>query len=199
MPSIAEYFTDFLNHAKHAFFTGLLPVLTIAALIYVAFRFANSRHHVAATAFLFALVGSLVGLLLGSSRDPAVQAIVPALVTLLTGYLGWTLRKEAHADQGALSGMFSAAKEGQARGETPIEFVTVLVFAAITGLMTATAAGTMWGASLRLSAQDDERRYEEWRLGYEKMELPIQVELLRRQAGLTPAAKPDAPAEAPKE
>ena len=185
---MSEHVAAFGTHAAHAIFTGLLPVLTITLIIYALLAIPAKGPTFTSTGALFAFVGATIGVLLGSSREPAVQAVVPAIVTLITGYLGWTLRQEAYGQSNFLS-ILSSGKSSDANGKPDVKFATLLVFGAISALMLSTITGAMWGASMRMAAQDHDRRYQEWRLQYEKVKLPLEVETLRRDLGL-PAVTP---------
>jgi len=179
---ILEYLSITGEHALAALFNGLLPVFGIALVIWIILRvWFWSTPVRATTGFLFAIVGALIGILLGSSREPAVQAIVPAIVTLIGGFLAWTLQKEAHGGATMLSGMF--AKQEQNDREK-LEFVTSLVYVAVAALMLSTATAAMWGSSMRLVKEDSDRKYEEWRFKYENVQIPVETDLLRRDAGL---------------
>ncbi|SPF78319.1 hypothetical protein [Pseudoprimorskyibacter insulae] len=182
MTAFSKQFDIFLHHATVALFNGALPSLIIAGCIWIVLRLMFRTKSMAATGFLFALVGSLIGVLLGSSREPAVQAIVPALVTLITGYLGWTLRQEAHEDGNGWSRMLAQTDE---REDMP-KLVTKLVYVAVAALMLSTATASMWGASMRLTKEQSDREYEKWKITYETKQLPIETEILRRKAKLPP-------------
>lgn len=178
----------YVRHLADAVFLGLLPPVTIAALLWLPIRIANPTPSVAGVGALFAFVGATIGILLGTSREPAVQAAVPALLTLIAGYLGWTLREEAHAAQSLLKTLSSGART---LSETElVRYATSLVFAAVIGLMLSAAMGTVWGSEMRQRAEEDERRYEEWRLLYETQQLPLTTDNLRRQMGLPMAPGP---------
>ncbi|WP_158967387.1 hypothetical protein [Chachezhania sediminis] len=207
---LLAYGVAFREHALAGIFNGFLPVLVIAGTIWMCISLFAPRR-VAATGFMFALVGALVGLLMGSSREPVVQAIVPALVTLIAGYLAWTVRQDAHSEfdrtlseagshPGALHPQVPAFPEVPDQGdgndrkdnEPQIRFSTSMVLAGICALMISTATGSMWGASMREASEEFDKRYQEWRLMYERQELPVGTDLLRRQAGL-PVAAPKTP------
>lgn len=194
---LTDHALAFAKHVTHAAFTGLFPVLLITLVIFVALRIAVKEPTFSKTGALFALVGSTVGILLGASREPAVQAVVPALVTLITGYLGWTLREEALGKHTVFSRIAptsimataTASAEEKAKAEAQqAKLVTSLVFAAVIGLMLGTITGTMWGSSMRFMAQDFEREYDQWKLGYEKVQLPLELE---RNKKLLEQAFPD--------
>ncbi|MDM8166434.1 hypothetical protein [Roseovarius sp.] len=179
---ICDYLNSVRDHALAALFNGLLPVLGIATLIWIVLRIVYWKSPVrAGTGFLFALVGALIGIFLGSSREPAVQAIVPAIVTLIGGFLAWTLQKEAHGQASLLRGF---AREDKKDDQEKLIFVTSLVYVAVASLMLSTATASMWGASMRLVKEDADRKYEEWRYKYENLQIPVETELLRRDAGL---------------
>lgn len=186
------HLSAFGKHALHAFFTGFLPVFTIALLHYLALKAMPSTRAFAKVGLMFALVGAMIGLFLGSSREPVVQAIVPAIVTLITGYLGWTLRQDALRGENMLRRFADSSGERAEAADTRL--ATAVVIAAVSTLMLSTATSAMWGASMRLTQEQSERSYEEWRIGYEQKQLPIEIDLLRREAGLPLSNGKPAPA-----
>jgi hypothetical protein len=186
---VEAHLVAFFGNLTDAVFTGLLPVAVIAAIVWVPLRIARPSPEFAGIGGLFALVGGTIGVMLGASREPAVQAVLPAILTLIAGYLAWLLRSDRDQMHRLFQGLATTtriATEDADRAEP--RFVTQLVVAAVAGLMLSAAMGTMWGAALRADAERDDRRYEAWRLMYETQQLPLSTENLRRQMGLPPGA-----------
>ncbi len=183
------------QHLLDALFNGLVPVISISMIIWGLLWALRPLRNYAGVGGLFALVGATIGLLTGASREAVVQATLPAMIALITGYLGWLLRQEVGANTG-LRGLTTTTSDGDAADVRP---TVLLVVSAVLGLMLAAAAGTMWGASMREASVVNDRRYEEWRFNFEQQEVLIKTELLRRDLGLLATQSPSSNAILPAE
>lgn len=189
---LAEYWTATLAHLLTALFAGLLPVLVIALVsgiaVGLAARLVSAPEpgRLFSFAVFFALVGAALGLMLGASREPAVKAFLPAIVTVLSGLFVFIFPREVA--EGRMR--FHAEREK----EDPV-FVRSFVVTGVAALMLGSVMGSFWGGSIRGLKEEDAKRYAEWKAEYEKIELPLRLETLRRDLGLTAPAKPDAKTE----
>ena len=174
--SIALFLDATYGHLLNAIFLGLVPVLVITLfLCAVAFAFKNVRVNRAllGVIFLFSVTGAVLGLLLGASREPAVQAFLPALITLLAGVIFYALPKED-----SLISFESLLKQESRPEGNPSEFKAEFVVASITALMIAAAMGSFWGGSIRGIKERSLQDYEEWRIQYEQIQIPANAQKL---------------------
>ncbi len=176
------------QHFINAVFNGLAPVLAISGTIWIALKALRPLRKYAEVGGIFAIVGATIGILTGASREAAVQATLPAMIALVTGYLGWLLRQEIGGGKTGLSSLSSVPKESDPDSLQP---TVMLVVSAVVGLMLAAPTGTMWGASMRDASVTNDRRYQEWRYSFENQQVPLQTELLRRDLGLTSTQDPE--------
>ena len=115
----------------------------------------------------------VLGLLLGASREPAVQAFLPALITLLAGVIFYSLPKEKSLESFGL--IITSKKSPESREP---EFKAEFVVAAISTLMLSSVMGSFWGGSIRSIKENDQREYEEWRIQYESIQIPANAQEL---------------------
>jgi hypothetical protein len=99
--------------------------------------------------YAFALLGGLVGILVGASKTPVVGTILPAILTFVTALLAYLFGKENLA-----------------------QWRPVIPFCIIVMLITA-LYGSFMGSSMRKQHDDAEREYKEWLSHYEKVELEV--------------------------
>lgn len=169
-PSLAAYLDLYLKALKY----GIAPLISIAILsiligVVAGWVFRLKLRDVALLCLAFGTIGAATGLFMGASRDSAVGAIVPAFLTVVSGL---------------------AAYQFSARGKTYEAWRTSLPVG-IACMFLAAAAGAMFGAGLRDQHEEAVRRYEEWRLRYERLTIPLQTEQLRQEHGLP---RPSGPA-----
>lgn len=207
---ISGHFVVFFEHLIAALFTGVLPVVLIALVIFVIACFATTDGHSRRIALLFATVGATIGLILGASREPVVQAVIPALITLITGYLGWTLRRESLGQDRWLTAFAPATDTNveiaplaggsrESAQAEKIRYATRLVFSAVLALMLSTIFATMWGASMRAGKEQSDRAHEAWLINFKEQQVPLETEVNRRDLGLPPTIPVERPTEAPAE
>lgn len=180
---IWDYLVATWAHLLSALFLGLVPVasIAIAAGLAVGIGAALARRSDAWALFRFAiffgLVGAALGLMLGASREPAVKAVLPGIVTVLAGLFAYVFPRAAGAG-------FRIMSEEEDSDPT---FVRSFVIAGIAALMIGATMGSFWGGSVRGIAEEDAKRYAEWKAEYETVELPLRLEILRRDLNLPPA------------
>jgi hypothetical protein len=163
---------EWLGHFEAVALYAVAPILAFSLLnLIVALSLARLAKIRAADAILYGLsfggIGIVVGLMVGLSRDNVVAAVVPALLTFLSGFTVYQFGKDSF------------------RRWRPV--LPVALFC----LMLGTICAAVFGASERNTFVDRTRKYEEWRIQYEKVEIPTQLRVLQKQLGL--------PAEAPKD
>ena len=99
---------------------------------------------------------------MGASRDSVVGTIVPAFLTVVSGLAAY---------QFAAPGKVYETW----RKSLPV---------AIACMFLAAAAGATFGSAMRNQQEEAVRRYEDWKLRYEQVELPIEAEQWRQKLGL---------------
>jgi predicted neutral ceramidase superfamily lipid hydrolase len=171
MDGIKEFMQAALTHFTVSIFNGLLPVLAISAICWLIFYAISRRPQIAGFACFFAVVGSSLGLFLGASREPAVNAFLPAIITFLSAFLVYTFPK----NEKLVNIAFASEKEKEPT------FIRSFVLSGIGALMISSVMAAMWGGSVRGLKEEAGLRYEEWRLNYETIELPLRLEQLKKQ------------------
>ncbi|MXN46951.1 hypothetical protein GR138_17290 [Shinella kummerowiae] len=195
--SIIEMAMGFGHHLMSSLFFGLLPIVVIGLSIgWLAIRLAAGNAGIvdrrAITAF--AVVGATAGLMIGSSRSPIIHVALPALLTLVTTFLAYLYAKEKPSkeaqDKGEELLRSFKDKDGpdvtKAKQEALNDILGRVQFipAGILALTLASGGGAFFGSSMRAVAEENDRNYQEWLLAYEKVELPLNADLLRKKAGL---------------
>lgn len=167
-----------LAHFQAALFLGLVPVAAVTLLLLgLALPIYGRRSDVLPFVATFAVLGSGLGLLLGSSREPAVQVFLPALITLISGLLVSLFPK---------SDVVLAVGERAGTGRAAHEAVARVVMASLGALLLASVMGAFWGGSIRTAAAESDRRYAEWLTRYETVVLPMELIGWRGRLGLPP-------------
>lgn len=160
---------------------GLLPLLAVAAAVTLpVLAVPHLRPH-AGPAFVFALTGGGIGLLIGSSRDPAMGAVLPAVVALIGGIAAFTLPREQTAR------LFWS---GPATDAPPPAYLRAAVMTAVAALMAAAVFGASTGAALREAGMAREEARARDRLIFEAIELPVERDQIRRALDLPPTPPP---------
>ena len=131
---------------------ALLAIAGLAAVGAAALRVQTAQpvHGSLSLIVAFAAVGVTSGVAAGNSRDPVVGAVLPAMLTLVSGLFVY---------------MFS--KDGLAQWRPVIPFCVAVV--AIGGLV-----GLSLGSTLRSQFDNFEREYAKALLRYERVELEAQ-------------------------
>jgi hypothetical protein len=166
---------EWIGHFQAVALFAIAPLIVFSILNLIAARalawYAGIRP---ADALLYGLsfggIGIVVGLMVGLSRDSVVGAVIPALLTFLSGFTVYQFGKTSYQ---------------RWRPVLPV---------ALFCLMLGTICAAVFGASERNSFVEHTRRYDEWRIQYEKIEIPMRARLLEKQLGL-PSEKPKEPAE----
>jgi|SoiMethySBSTD1v2_1073268.scaffolds.fasta_scaffold2528137_1 K+-sensing histidine kinase KdpD len=160
---MSAYFDLYLYALKF----GIAPLLSIeiiSVLIGLAagLAFKLSPRQAAILCLAFGAIGAVTGLFMGASRDSVVGTIVPAFLTVVSGLAAY---------QFAAPGKVYETW----RKSLPV---------AIACMFLAAAAGATFGSAMRNQQEEAVRRYEEWKLRYEQVELPIEAEQWRQKLGL---------------
>jgi len=163
-----------LDHLHEALALSFAPVFLIAVFVAILCSVFGRGVFVLA-GFAFGLFGASIGLMLGASRDPAVTAIGPALITLAGGLAVYIFPAE-----GAGRTLFL-----DVRDEDKAMTVRGLVFTAIAAIALSSATGAGFGAAMRSSQEAFLREYDRNQLLYEQIELPLERALLERALGLS--------------
>lgn len=170
METIKLFVEATYSHFLNSIFLGLVPVLVITLFLGAfsfAFKEVRKNKLLLRIIFLFSVTGSVLGLLLGASREPAVQAFLPALITLLAGVIFYALPNEDSVISfGSIIGADTSSDIGS------LSYRAEFVITAISSLMIAAVMGSFWGGSIRSIKEQDLNRYEEWRIQYEQIEIP---------------------------
>lgn len=164
---------------------GLIPLMLIAAFCALLAALFWRKRDVTGVAAIFALIGASLGLLLGDSREPAVGAVLPALIALIGGLAVYVVPREP-----AVRMMVARDKD---KADQPA-FIRAFVGAAVASLVVAAVLGTNFGAMVRRGAEEQDRAYDRWLKNYELVELPLRKATLARALKLPPADAGDAAA-----
>lgn len=161
---------EWLGHFEAIALYALAPLIALsilnAAVASIIARLAKLK--VGDTLLLglsFGSIGIAAGLMVGLSRDSVVGAVLPALLTFISTFAVYQFGKDAYQKW------------------RPILPVAILC------LVIGTLCAAAFGASERNSFVEHNRRYDEWRIQYEKLEIPLRVRVLEKELGLP--AKPE--------
>lgn len=156
---------EWLGHFEAVALYALAPLVVLSILnLVVAGAIAWIAKLRLADALMLGLsfggIGIAVGLLVGLSRDSVVGAVVPALLTFVSTFAVYQFGKDSYQKW------------------RPV--LPVALFCLVLGTICAAA----FGASERNSFVERTRRYEEWRIQYEKVEIPTRARLLEKEFSL---------------
>jgi hypothetical protein len=164
---IESFALTWAEHFLAVIFYGIIPFAVFSALNFlIASLFARRYQIDLADARLlglsFGAIGIAAGLFVGASRESVVGTVVPALLTFMSGFAVYQFGKESYE---------------RWRPALPVALVCLVIGA---------ICAATFGASQRNHYIESQRRYEEWKMQYEKLELPLRVRQLEKQLGLTP-------------
>lgn len=135
------------------FMQGILPVSTPLVVVCIILSFicslfaGQSIRTTLPIIIAFGFVGGVAGFSAGLSRVPVVGTVIPAMLTLISGVFGY---------------MFS--KESMRSWRTVIQFcIAVLAINCFIGLFI--------GSQMRGKSEEYDKKYNEWLLHYERVEL----------------------------
>jgi hypothetical protein len=159
--------SEYWGYFAATFWYGILPLISFSFLNLVcAYAIAKATSIDLPASLRFGVsyggIGIAVGLLTGLSRESAVGTVIPAVLTFLSGIAVY---------------QFGAESDQNIRPVLPIALLCLIL---------GTICAAVFGSSERNSYDKLTHRYEEWRLNYEKVELPIRREQLERELKLTP-------------
>ncbi|MEO0496367.1 MAG: hypothetical protein AAF141_03215 [Pseudomonadota bacterium] len=166
------------EHALNSVLFGFVPLLFISIFVGFVVAFLMRDRTLARFSLFFSVAGAAIGLMLGSSREPVVAAILPVLLATVAGYFTTIFPKQESYKLLIESG----ADEDQRKA-----FSRRFVATGIASLILATTMGSFWGASLRAAKTEQDRRYAEWLENYEEFQIPFNRKLAEKQAGLSSA------------
>jgi hypothetical protein len=109
---------------------------------------------------VFALLGTVTGIVAGNSREPAISAVLPALLALVTALCGYAF-----------------TVEGLKELQPAIPFC-------ILALMLSAVYGLAFGATLRGKNEDYKRWYDKDLLHYQNVELEVEKAQKLKELGL---------------
>lgn len=98
----------------------------------------------------FGFLGGVSGLSAGLSREPVIGTVIPAMLTLVSGVLGYLFSKEHLKDW------------------------RVVIPFCIFILTLNTCIGLFLGSQMRGKSEEYEKQYNEWLLHYEKVDLELE-------------------------
>jgi hypothetical protein len=150
----------------------VLPLLAAAAavsfltwLIALCFGVTGKRSGYWIYILAFALLGTVTGIVAGNSREPAISAVLPALLALVTALCGYAF-----------------TVEGLKKLQPAIPFC-------ILALMLSAVYGLAFGASLRSKNDKYAKDYNQWLLHYQTVDLEIEKAQQFKKLGLQPEPK----------
>lgn len=177
-PNLLQFSIATLRHLTNAFFLGFLPLALFSGLAWLAAGFAKTEVGAASPgeagagqavetrrlnweerAFVaaFAALGTLIGIFMGASRVGVVGAILPAVITLVSGYLAY---------------LFTRNSDIVNRHIVP---------ACLLSLLFSASSGAFYGSSIRAISEANERTWEKELIEFKEIEIPLNRELLLRQ------------------
>lgn len=163
---------------------GFIPLIVVAGFCALVAHMIWRNSDATSIAAIFALVGAALGLLLGDSREPAVGAVLPALIALIGGLAIYVIPREPMVRM-----MVVRDKD---KADQPA-YIRSFVGAAVASLVIASVLGTNFGATVRRGAEEQDRAYDRWLKNYEAVELPLRKATLERALKLNPAPATPAP------
>jgi hypothetical protein len=145
----------------------VLPILIAAGvvsvlvwLIALCFKVTGRKRGFWIYILVFALLGTVTGVVAGNSREPAISAVLPALLALVTALCGYAF-----------------TVEGLKHLQPAIPFC-------ILALMLSAVYGLAFGAALRGKNEDYEKFYNKDLLHYQNVELEIEKAQKLKELGL---------------
>ncbi len=180
---------ELLLHIENLFFYCFAPfliqIVVIVGLIGLANRYLQETNSLALPiSVTFAIAGIVLGYFVGASRESVIAALLPAIITLIGAIAAYVFSKDGLREIRTAAGYGLAA----------------LLLGALSGTVhgqSVRAASLAAEAVAQLQREEASRRYEEWKLNYEKVELPLRLENLRKQLGL-PTSAPTTPPPPPR-
>ncbi|MBO6519950.1 MAG: hypothetical protein JJ900_03575 [Rhodospirillales bacterium] len=179
-PNLADYFVATTRHFTNAVVLGLLPpvifsILTWIALIFVTIR--TSDDEAAADSppgkaaqraramtgeeksfvVAFAALGTLIGVFMGASRVGVVGAILPAVITLASGYLAYLFTRDTNVIN------------------------RHIVPACIIALIFSASGGAFYGSSMRALAEKNDRAWEKHMIEFKEIQVPLNKLQLQKE------------------
>jgi uncharacterized protein YqgC (DUF456 family) len=154
--------SEWLGHFQNVALYALAPFIAFSAVNWIVAaalaRYAKvDSKNAQLLGVCFGAIGIAVGLLMGASREAVVGTIVPALLTFLSGFAVYQFGKDAYAKW---------------RPILPI---------ALCCLVLGTICAVSFGGSQRNAFNERQRRYEEWRINYEQLQIPLSRKKLESQ------------------
>jgi len=145
----------------------VLPLLAASAgvsvlvwLIGLCFGVTGKRSGYWIYILVFALLGTVTGIVAGNSREPAISAVLPALLALVTALCGYAF-----------------TVEGLKKLQPAIPFC-------ILALMLSSVYGLAFGATLRGKNDDYKRDYDKYILHYQNVDLEVEKAQKFKELGL---------------
>lgn len=176
------------GHLINAIVLGLIPVIVISAITCMPIAFYRRLRRwdsLLDVTLLFAIVGSTLGLILGASREPAVNAFLPAIISLIAGVAIYALPQEEVVKK-IMTMTSRSGGDDQQKAPSP-KFRAEFVVAAVCALMISSAMASFYGGSIRGLKEHDTRRYEEWKMHYERITIPYRAQ--KHGIGVKPAVE----------
>ena len=145
----------------------VLPLLAAAAavslltwLIALCFGVTGKRSGYWIYILAFALLGTVTGIAAGNSREPAISAVLPALLALVTALCGYAFTVEG------------------------LKTLRPVIPFCILALMLSSIYGLAFGATLRSKNDKYAKDYNQWLLHYQTVELEIEKAQKFKELGL---------------
>lgn len=178
------------SHFADALQYGLLPLAVIAGVCTLTAWIIMWDRALAGMALVFALVGTAMGLTLGSSRESAVAAYLPALLTLVGALLVFTFPRDPK-----LRDLITGRKSGKDADDPTYDRKFVMV--GIVALIVSSVVATSYGASFRSLWEQEQREYAKWLKHYEMVELPLSFLQMKAALGIVVPESPSVGTPAP--
>jgi hypothetical protein len=153
-----------------------ISVLAVGLVLWLPFsRFTvpKPKFELATFIFVFGLLGAVVGIVTGASREPVIGFVLPALLTLITGFL-----TSAYTSHKGLA---------ELRPVVPYCLIALLFLS---------ASFSFIGSKIRTHAENSEFNLDRWKdaLRFERIELELEKAQKFKAAGIPlPSASPIVP------
>lgn len=183
-PNFVDYFVATTRHFTNAISLGVLPPVIFSAVTWFVLRYISVRTDLTAPdgvpatdgqdgtavkaerpmngeeklfVVAFAALGTLIGVFLGASRVGVVGAILPAIITLASGYLAYLFTRDTNIIN------------------------RHIVPACILAMIFCASGGAFYGASIRALDEEHERKWEKHMIEFKEIQVPLNKIMLQKE------------------
>jgi hypothetical protein len=146
-----------LSEGWNIIYLLVLPILIAAGIISVfvwlialCFKVTGKKKGFWIYILVFALLGTVTGVVAGNSREPAISAVLPAMLALVTALCGYAFTVEG------------------------LKHLQPAIPYCILALMFSSVYGLAFGSNLRGKDEEFKRQYDKYLLHYQNVELEVE-------------------------